>query len=82
MKYAILIQARSNSHRFPKKIFAKLPAPLSNFSYEEAPMLLHLYSRAKKIDDKALVLLLIPKEDTLLEDWCKTHEINYFSGSV
>lgn len=71
MNIKIMIQARSFSKRFPRKIYAELKG-------------VTVLERIYKIADKALpgsVIVIGHAGDQELVDFCKKHEMNYFIAS-
>ncbi len=74
-RIAILIQARSNSTRFPGKIYEGLPTA-------QGPAILkHIYRRLSSISKDFLTMVLAPEDDTRLLRWCSNNDIAVFAGS-
>jgi len=66
----IIIQARSNSKRFPNKIFCRVKGKrLIDYSIDNALKL------------KMPLFVAIPKGDNRLIQYCKSRLISYFEGS-
>ncbi len=74
-RIGILIQARSNSTRFPRKIYQGIPDEQS-FSLLE-----HVYRRLSRIDSNFPTVLLVPSKDQELIQWCEDRSIAFFHGS-
>jgi len=74
MKVGIFIQARSGSTRYPGKIFEGLPV-------DGAPSILeHIYRRLSMVKGFDVISVLVPGSDKRLIDFCRQHDMNYFSG--
>ena len=73
-KIGIFIQARSNSSRFPNKIYQGLP------NKNDPSLLEHIYNRLSKIKLKNTIAILIPENDKVLANWCQKKSICYFTG--
>lgn len=75
-KVAFIIQARMQSTRLPGKIL--LPLPL----WEDKPMLLWIVEALKNstYGSQIFVATSENKENDVLEDFCRHHEINCFRG--
>jgi len=74
MNIVAIIQARTNSTRFPNKVFANLVGK---------PLIWHVVNRlsfCKKIDNIVLATTTNPKDDDL-EFWALDNHVNYFRGS-
>ncbi|MBE7437662.1 MAG: hypothetical protein HS115_04335 [Spirochaetales bacterium] len=71
----ILIQARSGSTRLPGKIFSRLilSQPLT--------MLDFIYARMQRVLAADMVAFIVPENDSLLIDFLKRRNYNFFKGS-
>ena len=75
MKKAILIQARSSSGRFPKKMMQALgPIPLAEFVYRRC-------ATSKRADVVAIITSLDKSDDELF-NYCLSREIRVYRGSL
>jgi len=71
---AAIIQARTNSTRFPNKIFA---------SIEGQPLISHIVKRLSqsKMIEKTVIATSLNDADNYIEEWCNTNNILCFRGS-
>lgn len=74
MRVNAIIQARSNSTRFPNKIFAEI---------DGKPLLWHVVNRLRysQLIDDIVVATTTNFKDDIVEDWCRKEAIKYFRGS-
>ncbi len=73
-KVGIFIQARSNSTRFPQKIYRGLPEE------GDTTVLEHIYQRLAPLSASLPPVVLAPENDRLLHEWCQQHNIPCFQG--
>jgi len=67
----VLVQARTNSKRFPGKVLADLNGK---------PVINHVFERVSKVTNQFMVV--IPEGDTELIKWAKQYHTPYFEGSA
>ena len=74
-KSTVIIQARTGSHRLPKKVLALI---------EKKPMIWHVINRVKLVEgvDQIVLATTRSKEDKILLEFANKCEINYFIGST
>ena len=73
MKKAILLQARTGSHRLPGKILLTLP--------HGKTVIEEVYYRLSQVDGKIPLILLIPQDDEYLREICTHYHWDFFCGS-
>ena len=74
-KFTVMIQARTSSKRFPRKVLAMI---------EKKPMIWHVIQRVKQIPMVEQIVLITSdkKEDKILQKIAKETGINFFTGSL
>jgi len=73
MKITAIIQARTNSSRYPNKVFASLAGK---------PLIWHVINRlkaSKKIDE-IVIATTVNRSDDILKDWATSENVSYFRG--
>ncbi len=73
VKSTIMVQARTGSQRFPRKVLAEI---------ENKPLLWHVLNRVKRVKDTDQIILITTrkKEDEILLDIAKNSNIHSFAG--
>ena len=71
-KVGIIIQARTDSTRFPKKVLAKI---------EGKPLLWHVIQRVKKIGPQVIVSTTNRTKDDIIEKIAIDSEVKIFRGN-